>query len=63
MTHGAVFRSRVRTIIPRNPESNDDALRSFDHAGSSVEFKPVQKRSSRLKKYARPRDQHETWMT
>lgn len=63
MTHGAVFRSRVRTIILRNPESNDDALRSFDRAGSDVEFKPVQKRSSRLKKYVRPRNQHEPWMT
>lgn len=63
MTHGAMFRSRVRTIIPRNPKSNDDALRSFDRAGSGVEFKPVQKRSLRLKKYARPRDQHEPWMT
>lgn len=45
MTHGAVFRSRVRTIVTRDRGSNK-ALYKLDRAGSAI-FKSMRK--SRLK--------------
>lgn len=45
MTHGAVFRSRVRTIVTHDRESNE-ALYKLDRAGSAI-FKLTRK--SRLK--------------